>query len=86
MKVSHYYGKTPSSKANAVKISSNGIDIYYSYETIIAINVKGKLTIAKNKRGTTTGKHLNAITQNKSIRVEHSEILKIIKNLKITLD
>jgi len=48
MKISNYYGNTASSKANATKLSSNGIDIYFSYETIVAISVNGKMTIAKN--------------------------------------
>jgi len=85
MKISNYYGNTASSKANATKLSSNGIDIYFSYETIVAISVNGKMTIAKNIWGNTTGKHLNSINRDKSIRVDHSEVLKIAKNLKIAI-
>jgi hypothetical protein len=86
MKITSYYGNTPSSQKNATRIDSNGISIFYSYETIIAIAINGKLTISKNEWGTTKGIHLNAIDRNKDIRVDYSEIQDLVKKLKITID
>lgn len=60
------------------KLASNlisGIDSYgntywYSYETMIAFQGKGqKLLICENTWSQTTGKHLNMIDPDKSIRV-----------------
>jgi hypothetical protein len=86
MKISHYYGNSVSAKTNAIKVIFKDIEVYFSYETIIAVNINEKLFIAKNQWGTTTGKHLNAIDKNKSIRVDYSEIQDLVKKLKITLD
>jgi len=86
MEISSYYGNTENSQKNATRIDSNGVSIFYSYKTIIAIKLNGKLTISKNKWGSTTGKHLNAIDADKSIRVDYSEVQDLVKNLKITLN
>lgn len=45
---------------------------WFSYQTLVAFCVKGEFHIIKNYWGTTTGKHLNWIDDDKSIR-EDSE-------------
>lgn len=49
-----------------------GATYYFSYETLIAFRKNGEFHIRKNEWGTTTGKHLNWINPDKSIR-EDSE-------------
>ena len=41
---------------------------WFSYETLIAFNINGEFHIRKNDWGTTTGKHLNWIDDDKTIR------------------
>lgn len=40
---------------------SNGFELFYSYETIVAFNGRAGLKVRKNDWGPTTGKHLNWI-------------------------
>ena len=60
------------------------ITIYFSYETPVAICVKGKSYVAKNQWSKTTGKHINWCKQNIGTRyeepeeVEHDELLFLI--------
>lgn len=44
-------------------------DYYFSYDTLIAFRGDEGLVIRQNVWGTTTGKHLNWINDDKSIRV-----------------
>jgi hypothetical protein len=46
---------------------------YYSYETLIAFESKGELRIIKNYWNITTGKHLNSIDRDHSIRLNEDE-------------
>jgi len=41
---------------------------WFSYETLVAFRIKGEFHILKNYWGTVTGKHLNWIDSDKSIR------------------
>ena len=45
-----------------------GNQFWFSYDTLVAFRTKGEFHIVKNYWGTTTGKHLNWICSNKSIR------------------
>ena len=45
-----------------------GNRFWYSYETLVAFMINGEFHIMKNIWGTTTGKHLNWINNDKSIR------------------
>jgi len=85
MNLDYYYGNSPSAQANAKLLSDGDIDIYYSYETIIAVKIKNKLYIAKNIWGNTTGKHLNAISRDKSIRIDVKELKEIIDKIKLVI-
>lgn len=85
-----FYGNSPSSERNANVVTGATVDgqsfkVYFSYETPIAVRIDGVLTIAENTWGMTTGKHLNAICRDKTIRVEHSKVLEAIKTLTATL-
>ena len=58
---------------NCVTISTNkgSVDLYFSYKTLVGVN--GVCSV--NDWGVTTGKLLNEIESDKSLRVEHSEVL-----------
>lgn len=49
-------------------IDSHNNEYWYSYKTLVAFKINGEFHIVKNYWGTTTGKHLNWIDSNKSIR------------------
>lgn len=85
MKISHYYGNSASARGTNTLVESNDLSIYYSYNTIVAIKVKNKLTISKNIWGTVTGKHLNAIDRDKSKRVDNEVLQELIDKLAITI-
>jgi len=55
----------------------NGDLFYFSYKTLVAFSHNGKLTIRENAWGPTTGKHLNAINPDHSIRVSEEEFNRI---------
>lgn len=51
------------------RVSIGELDLYFSYETVIAFSYPGiGLVVSENCWSTTTGKHLNAINPNKKIR------------------
>jgi len=55
---------------NSIKMSFDNLDLYFSYETVIAYRDENGLTIRKNDWSTTTGKHLNSISDDKSRRID----------------
>ena len=70
--------------AHSMALSLGDRTLYFSYETLVAFsgyNSKGKhfYCIHKNEWGTTTGKHLNWIDNNKAIRVDENEFQKQLK-------
>ena len=46
---------------NALSFSLGGVDVYFSYKTVVAFRAEGHLVVRQNVWGPTTGKHLNAI-------------------------
>lgn len=59
----------------------DGDRFWFSYDTCIAFQVEGKLTIMKNEWSNTTGKHLNAIDRDKSKRVDREVFNKRLETL-----
>lgn len=57
------------------------IDIWFSYETAIAYKntMNDDFQITKNIWSSTTGKHLNMINPDKSIRVDNHEFNKLLQ-------
>lgn len=45
---------------------------WYSYSTLVAFEISGEFHISRNYWGTTTGKHLNWINSDKSIREDEA--------------
>ena len=58
---------------HALVFSQNGNDFYFSYDTLIAFTCPTGLVIRENEWGPTTGKHLNAIDEDKKKRVTGDE-------------
>ena len=66
---------------NLTKISIGYTKIYFSYEMPIAFfNSKG-LVISENIWTRTTGKHLNAINDDKSIRIDNDSFVERLNSL-----
>lgn len=55
---------------NSIKMEFDNLTLFFSYDIVIAFIDSGELTIRKNDWSTTTGKHLNAINDNKKIRID----------------
>lgn len=75
------YGNYSSSNygAHALVFSlPDGRDIYFSYETPVAFRGKNGLVIRENDWGPTTGKHLNAINDDKKRRISGAEFERLI--------
>lgn len=56
----------------------DNISIWFSYQTPVAI-YSDSLYISKNIWSPTTGKHLNVINPDRSLRVDHAEVLEEIR-------
>ena len=71
------YGKYDSGNygAHSLAVEIGGLRLYFSYDTVVAFTAPEKpdLRISENVWGTTTGKHLNRIHPDKSIRIPHEQ-------------
>ena len=80
MKKANYYNYGNYSSSNygvhSLCFNINGNSFYFSYDTLIALQINGEFHIIKNYWGTTTGKHLNWINPDKSIRETEEEFNK----------
>ena len=56
----------------------DNVSIWFSYQTPVAI-YSDSLYISKNIWSPTTGNHLNIINPNRSLRVDHAEVLEEIR-------
>ena len=66
---------------------SEGHSYYFSYNTLVAVETNaGDLFIRKNVWGQTTGKHLNWINPDHSIRLSSSEFEDAINKLNLQLE
>ena len=54
---------------NSLRVDIGELVLYFSYKTVIAYRYKGDFQIRENIWGQTTGRHLNAINSDKSIRI-----------------
>lgn len=52
-------------------VSIGSITLYFSYKVLIAFSSPFGLVVHINEWGTITGKHLNQVNRDKSIRVDH---------------
>lgn len=87
VKIQYYYkGENNKPLVNAVAVILYDKVLYFSYETLIAFEIGGRLIISENIWGNTTGKHLNAIDPNKKRRLSHDKFLEAVeKQLQVTV-
>ena len=57
---------------------------YYSYSTLIAFSIGGKLTITQNEWSHTTAKHLSHVNPDVSIRIPYSEFKALAESNKFS--
>jgi len=73
-KISNYMDYSSNNYGSSRLVSIGNLDLYFSYDTVIAFSSKYTgLIIRKNDWSTTTGKHLNAINSDHSIRIKGDE-------------
>lgn len=70
---SYYRYSSSNYGANALEVNFEGLILYFSYDTVIAFRADDGLVIRKNDWSTTTGKHLNAISEDKERRISGKE-------------
>lgn len=70
----------PKSASN-LKVQIKDLTLWISYETIIAFRFNSKMVISESIWNKTTSKHLNAISRDKKIRVNHSDFEKQLSEL-----
>jgi len=62
------YSNSNYGSSRAIKIGS--LTLYFSYDTIVAVDSPHVNLIRKNSWSVTTGKHLNAINPDKNVRLD----------------
>ena len=78
------YGEYSSDNYGSSRLIKLGsLELYFSYQTIIAIkdNKTNEFIISENKWNYTTGRHLNFISRDKSIRLNRKEFEKRAKEI-----
>ncbi len=72
----------PTDKVNFAIVTVCGIDLAFSYRTIIGIRVDWKGWVLRvNDWGPTTGKHLNYLNEDKNSRLEGNEFDKFVTDV-----
>lgn len=62
---------------NFCEVEADGFTYYFSYDTLVAFEYRGWLTVRENVWSNTTGKHLNTIDNGrKELRVDGDEFNK----------
>jgi hypothetical protein len=68
--------------ANALCVSIGIIDLYFSYQTVVAFrSPEDGLVVSENVWTVTTGKHLNSIQPDKSCRIDYGEFSIKLNNM-----
>ena len=68
------------------RIDLGSVIVWVSYQTVIAFCVRGKLVISENVWSNTTGRHLNYINADHSIRIDHKEFVREWETLQEVLE
>ncbi len=88
--ISNYGNYSSDNYGSSRVVSIGNLDLYFSYKTVIAFrdNTTG-LIIRQNSWRATTGKHLNAINPDHSIRISSEEfekkLNKVLKSHKLSV-
>lgn len=81
---SYYPYSSSNYGANALEVSFENLILYFSYDTIIAFRASKGLVIRKNDWSSTTGKHLNAINEDKKRRIIGEQFEKELEKVLIS--
>jgi hypothetical protein len=76
----NYGHNTKSKNPNTNMVTVGDVQLYFSYETVIAFRYAGKLYVSENIWSRTTGKHLSYIDSDKSRRIKHDQFLRLLNN------
>lgn len=57
-------------------VTIGSLNLYFSYDTVVAFKDGGNLVIRQNDWKQTTGKHLNAINPDKKVRISGEQFEK----------
>lgn len=66
--------------AHCLRVDFDNLTLWYSYQTVIAFQADGGLRVSENCWNVTTGKHLNWINPDKSIRMPRAEFEQDLKD------
>lgn len=58
---------------------------YFSYSTCVAFQIDNQLFISENVWSTTTGKHLNRINRDETIRMNHDDFIKAFEQIETNI-
>lgn len=75
--IEHYAG----GNSNAHKVQVGNKTIWFSYTIVIAVRLGPDLYVSENVWSQTTGKHLNAIDSDKSIRIPNDDFNRMVNGL-----
>ena len=79
--ISNYTGRnTP-----AHRVEINNLTLWFSYRTPVAFSYMGEFCIRENVWSTTTGRHLNEIDDDHSIRISGEEFNKRLNQITINI-
>lgn len=82
-----FRNENQNSAKNFNKVNIGYIALWFSYETIVAFRTpQTGLVVCENVWGTTTGKHLNWIDDDKSIRVPREEFLDKLNSIVLNVE
>ena len=65
---------------HTLRVSFDGLSLYYSYNTIVAFRNNHGLVCCENNWGNTTGKHLNMIQSDHKVRLPIDKFEKQLDN------
>ena len=68
-------GTVNKNRVSIIKNNGQRVDLYFSYETIIAVIGSEGIKVSQNEWSKTTGKLLNELMPDKHRRIPHSEVL-----------
>jgi len=83
--IRNYVDYSSNNYGSSRSVYIGSLTLYFSYDTVVAFSSpKTGLVIRKNDWSTTTGRHLNAINENKKIRIDGEEFEKQLDTLMAT--
>lgn len=65
-------------RTNLNRVDVNGVSFWFSYQTVVAFEDHKGLVVSENVWSQTTGKHLNSIQSDKSLRVPYEKFRRLL--------